>query len=260
MAFLHCFRKLKKLKIDLTAIQYCIIVLSGKLLAERSPIVRNDFYLKGEERILIISGPNQGGKTTFARTFGQLYCLAQSADHIDKFIKLLRIELAFYIGCLNLHDQLDQIGEPTAFPEPAASFGANLCNSPLKHYRREEDAGMESGKLDEELGRMSDIVDHVKPDVLILFNESFAVTNEWEGSEIAGQITRALVEQRVKTSCVTHLHEFPRWFYDRHKDNALFLRAQRQAGGRRTFKMIGGEPRQASYGGDLYSSIFEPIN
>jgi DNA mismatch repair ATPase MutS len=253
--------------------------------------------------------------------------LAQSADHIDNFLKMLRIELAFYIGCLNLYNRLDQMGEPTAFPEPAAagerrcafqglydvclaltmkqkivgsrahadgkdlvvitganqggkstflrsiglaqlmmqcgmfvpaeSFGANLCNGLFTHYKREEDAAMKSGKLDEELGRMSAIVDHVKPDDLILLNESFAATNEREGSEIARQITSALVEKRVKVFFVTHLYEFPRWFYDSRKENTLFLRAQRQADGKRSFKLIEGEPQQTSYGADLYTSIFE---
>ena len=48
---------------------------------------------------------------------------------------------------------------------------------------------MERGKFDEELRRISEIVDHVASHSLILFNESFAATNEREGSEIARQIT-----------------------------------------------------------------------
>ena len=105
---------------------------------------------------------------------------------------------------------------------------------------------------------MSDIVDHVKPDSVILFNESFAATNEREDSQIARQITRALVEKRVKVFFVTHLYEFPRWFYDRHKENTLFLRAQRQADGKRTFRLIEGEPMQTSYGVDRTTAYSKP--
>ena len=54
---------------------------------------------------------------------------------------------------------------------------------------------MKSGKLDEELSRMSAIVDHITSHPMILFNESFAATNEREGSEIARQIVSALLEQ-----------------------------------------------------------------
>ncbi|EGD50050.1 DNA mismatch repair protein MutS domain protein [Thermoanaerobacter ethanolicus JW 200] len=63
---------------------------------------------------------------------------------------------------------------------------------------------MKSGKLDEELSRMSDIVDNIKPNSMVLFNESFAATNEREGSEIARQIITALIEKRIKVFFVTH--------------------------------------------------------
>jgi DNA mismatch repair ATPase MutS len=81
---------------------------------------------------------------------------------------------------------------------PAESLYANICDGLFSHYRREEDVTMESGKLDEELGRMSDIVDYIRPNSLILFNESFAATNEREGSEIARQIVSALLEKGIK--------------------------------------------------------------
>src|SRR5579885_2900959 len=45
--------------------------------------------------------------------------LAQSTDHILSFFTMLRTELAFYIGCLNLYGQLAQRGEPLCFPLPA---------------------------------------------------------------------------------------------------------------------------------------------
>jgi len=87
-------------------------------------------------------------------------------------------------------------------------------------------------------------------------NESFAATNEREGSEIARQIVSALVEKQIKVFFVTHLYEFAHGFYSKKMDNALFLRAERQTDGRRTFKVIEEEPLQTSYGEDLYNSIF----
>jgi DNA mismatch repair ATPase MutS len=256
--------------------------------------------------------------------------LAQSVDHILSFFNLLKTEMAFYVGCLNLHDHLAKKGEPRCFPlpvaagerreffkglydvcltlslkarvvgndmnaddkdlviitganqggkstflrslglaqlmmqcgmfAPAESFCANICDGLFTHYKREEDVTMSSGKLDEELSRMNDIVDNVRENALLLFNESFAATNEREGSEIARQIICALLEKRIKIFFVTHLYEFAHGFYDKGMENAIFMRAERQAGGERTFKIIKGAPLETSYGKDLYNSIFRTDN
>jgi DNA mismatch repair ATPase MutS len=116
---------------------------------------------------------------------------------------------------------------------------------------------MKSGKLDEELSRMSDIVDKITSNSMVLFNESFAATNEREGSEIARQIVSALLENRLKVFFVTHLYKFAHGFLGKKMENgAIFLRAERQTDGGRTFKLVEGEPLQTSYGEDLYNMIF----
>ncbi len=104
---------------------------------------------------------------------------------------------------------------------------------------------------------MSGIVDNMTPNALLLFNESFAATNEREGSEIARQITSALLENRIKMFFVTHLYEFAHRWFDKKMDNLLFLRAERRADGVRTFKMVEAEPLDTSYGPDLYERIFD---
>jgi DNA mismatch repair ATPase MutS len=115
---------------------------------------------------------------------------------------------------------------------------------------------MKRGKLDEELDRMSGIVDRLTPSTMMLFNESFAATNEREGSEIARQIASALLDSRVKMVFVTHLYEFARGLYETNAGNILFLRAPRQADGTRSFKLVEGEPLPMSFGEDLYGRIF----
>ncbi len=139
---------------------------------------------------------------------------------------------------------------------PAESFCANICEGLFTHYKRKEDATMRSGKLDEELSRMSDIVDNMMPNAMVLFNESFAATNEREGSEIARQIVSALLEKRIKVFFVTHLYTLARGFYDKGMANAAFLVAERRADGERTFRIVAGEPSQTSYGEDLYDRVF----
>jgi DNA mismatch repair ATPase MutS len=104
---------------------------------------------------------------------------------------------------------------------------------------------------------MSDVVDNMTPNSMVLFNESFAATNEREGSEIATQITSALLEKRIKIFFVTHLYAFAHRLFDRKMKGAVFLRAERQMDGERTFRLVEGEPLQTSYGQDLYNGIFD---
>ena len=86
----------------------------------------------------------------------------------------------------------------------AESFRANVCVGVFTHYKREEDESMESGKLDEELARMSEIADQITPHCLVLCNESFASTNEREGSEIPG--TSSTRYCRSASRCVRDPH------------------------------------------------------
>ena len=252
--------------------------------------------------------------------------VAQSADHIKSFFSMLRIELAFYLACVNLHARLAEKGEPICFPVPtdagesafvcqdlhdvcltfhldgrvvgndvdadekslvmitganqggkstflrsvglaqlmmqsgmfvgARSLRADVCNGVFTHYKREEDASMESGKLDEELARMSKIAAQITPNCLLLCNESFASTNEREGSEIARQVVRAMLGKQIKVFFVTHMYDLAHGFHAQRPDNALFLRAERRADGSRTFKLIKGEPLPTSFGEDSYRRIF----
>lgn len=103
---------------------------------------------------------------------------------------------------------------------------------------------------------MSDIADNVTPGCMVLCNESFAATNEREGSEIARQIIRALLEAGIKVIFVSHLFDLAHGLYVEEADTALFLRAERQPDGRRTFRLAEGEPLPTSYGEDLYKRIF----
>ncbi|OJU26661.1 MAG: hypothetical protein BGN91_09630 [Nitrobacter sp. 62-13] len=268
-----------------------------------------------------------------SRAFGELQdrglslisdAIYQSAEHVLDFIKSLRAELAFYLGCLNLQERFDQIGEPVAFPEPRASQGHFRCRNlrdaclaltvgrpvvgndvdaegkPLviitganrggkstflrsvglaqlmtqcgsfvtadalatslhsglfTHYKREEDRNMRSGKFDEELVRMNTIADDLHQRAMVLFNESFAATHEREGSEIARQIVTALLENNITVFFVSHMYEFARSFLD--DERALFLRADREEDGIRTFRLIAAKPLPNSFGADLYQRIFE---
>jgi len=268
----------------------------------------------------IVSGMKQRGISRVA------VALAQSSQHVLSFFKMLRTELAFYVGSVNLHRRLSEKGAQLCLPIPVAaggrrhrfrrlydvclslqlesgvvsndanadkrsavvitganrggkssflrgigvaqmmmqcgmfvgaeSFEAEVCPALYTHYKREEDKTMKSGKLDEELARISAIADHIVPNSFLLLNESFAATNEREGSEIASQIVHAMLEKRVKVFYVTHLYEFAHRFLESNSRDTLFLQAERLPDGTRTFRLVEGKPLETSYGADLYMEIF----
>jgi DNA mismatch repair ATPase MutS len=96
----------------------------------------------------------------------------------------------------------------------------------------------------------------LKPNAILLLNESFSSTNQREGAGIAGQIVRALLEKGVKVLFVTHLSHFAHNMFVNRPRGTTFLRAERRADGTRPFKLIEAEPLQTSYGEDLYRAIF----
>lgn len=137
----------------------------------------------------------------------------------------------------------------------AKSFESGIYPAFFTHFTRREDSEMNSGRLDEELGRMSRIIDNLEESSLVLLNESFATTTEKEGSVIAYDIIKALTESGVKVLMVTHLLSFAKRMYEEGKNTVEFLSAERRADGRRTFKMIQQEPQLTSFGLDLYEQI-----
>lgn len=251
--------------------------------------------------------------------------LGQSAQHVMRFFSQLQTELAFYVGCINLHDRLAAAGAPACVPtlrrdavtlearelyDPclllrlgrrvtgndvdaaskqllvitganeggkstflrsvgvaqlmaqcgmfvaARAFRADIRDATFTHFKRAEDAEMRHGKLDEELARMETIVAAIPPQGLLLCNESFASTNEREGSEIARQVTSALIDAGVKVVLVTHLYLLAHRIEAEHGDGTLFLRAERRDDGQRTYRLVAAPPLPTSYGADLYQRVF----
>jgi len=252
--------------------------------------------------------------------------LAQSNDHILSFFKMLRAELAFYLGCVNLYERFGELRVACTFPDPkplekpfwrcsglsdvslalnlkeppigndvnangrmlvlitganrggkstflrsvglgqlmmqagmfvaAEQFSASVCSSLFTHFKREEDREMVSGKFDEELARMSRLADEIGPGALVLFNESFAATNELEGAEIARQIVLALMENRIRVFFVTHMFAFASAMHFSAEQNSLCLSAERAKDGTRSFRMQVAAPLATSFGEDLYRQVW----
>jgi MutS domain V len=189
-------------------------------LTTPDPVVGNDVDADGRA-LLVVTGANGGGKSTFLRSVGLAQLMMQSGMVV-----------------------------------PARAFRAQVRTGVLSHFRREEDSATDSGKLDQELRRMSALVDVVRPGALLLCNESFASTNDREGSEIARQVVEPLVEAGVAVVVVTHLFDLAHTWYAASRADTVFLRAERGPDGERTFRVVTGAPEATSYAEDVYREVF----
>ena len=180
----------------------------------------NDLHADGKP-LIIITGANQGGKSTFLRGLG---------------VAQLMLQAGMFVA--------------------AESFSATITQGVFSHYKREEDATMTSGKFDEELARLSQIAKAIDSGCLLISNESFSATNEREGSQIADEFIRAMNRIDVRIVLVTHLYELAHQYHQQHADTTLFLRAHRNSDGQRPFRISEAEPLPTSYGEDLYRRTF----
>lgn len=148
------------------------LALGQKLLGPRQIPVLNDFSLSGAERIVVVSGPNQGGKTTFARMVGQLHHIAA-----------------------------------LGYPLPAVSVDLALPDRIFTHFERQEQLKNLRGKLEDDIYRIHAILDKASDKSLVLINEMFTSTSLRDAIFLSKNVAAKLLRIGCRCLWVTFLDE-----------------------------------------------------
>jgi DNA mismatch repair protein MutS len=148
------------------------LALADALYPQTSTLVCNGFSLDDPERVLVVSGPNQGGKTTFARTFGQLHHLAA-----------------------------------LGLPVPAAAARLHLPDRMFTHFERVESLAALTGKLEDELVRIHEVLRAATRDSVVIMNESFTSTTLDDAVLLGTEVLGQLIERGSLCLCVTFVDE-----------------------------------------------------
>jgi DNA mismatch repair ATPase MutS len=148
------------------------LMLAQKLIKENQTVVCNDYYLTDHERVMVITGPNQGGKTTFARMVGQL-------NHLGS------------LGC----------------PIPGRDARVFLFDRILTHFERQENVANLRGKLQDDLIRINEILNRATARTLIIMNEIFTSTTSHDAIYLGTKIIEKIIALEATCVCVTFIDE-----------------------------------------------------
>ena len=176
-------------------------------LRKREGVITNSFSLTSPEQILVVTGPNQGGKSTFARAFGQ----------------------AHYLASLGL-------------TVPGKTARLPLCDGVMTHFEREENIKDLNGKLRDDLKRLKELLDAATPRSVFVINEIFASTTAWDAQVLSGHMLEAIIQKGCSAVVVTFLEEMADF-----GPQTVSMAAEVPENGRVSYRILRKKPGGLSY-------------
>ena len=176
---------------------------------EQGKTVVNDFVLKEPEHIIVVTGPNQGGKTTYARAFGQMHYLASLGLSV-----------------------------------PGREATLYLFDSILTHFGSEEDLSTLNGKLQDDLVRLHSLLNNATSRSIIIINEIFTSTTLSDALALGKHMMDSLISLGAPTVLVTFLDELAE--YSR-QTVSMMSTVKEDDTTQRTFKIIRKPPDGLAY-------------
>jgi len=185
------------------------LALAYKLSSKNRQIVTNDYTFKNGKRIMIVSGANQGGKSTYARAFGQI-------AYITKLGLLV----------------------------PAKDATIFLYDNVFTHFEKEEHVYSLQSKLQEDLQRVHDMLDLATPKTLIILNEIFSSTSLQDALYLSKEIIKKIDKLDAFCIWVTFIEEL-----NNTSDKTLSMVSviDKNDIDKRTYKIIEKQPEGKAY-------------
>ena len=170
----------------------CVNIFNNK------PVIRNDFEYRNGESFFVLTGPNQGGKTTFARSLGQLVFFAKMG---------LRV--------------------------PALEANVPYFEDILTHFSVEESSESGRGKLMEELIRLAPMMESSRGNSFVIINELFTTAANYDAGIMGKQVLAHFIDNNCTGIYVTHIKELSEGH-----ENIVSLRAMLDENNIQSFRIL----------------------